>query len=372
MILNWIIFPPRYINIGIINRNPGEERNNSLIGDSLTIHGLSIRPENDNPVNVRNLALSVRSFLDRGVNNAFQSSFSRLSLRGDTMMLNNYVLQSTRNSKFGLGNTLVIPALSFKGISLQDLMDKKAYIREIRMDNPELNIISGIKASDGKLNINANTFREIRPYVDVDRVILNDAKVTIRSRRDTENIIGTEKFSAIILSRSALAANDAEGILSSFTNVNMDHLFFISPRLQFEMFGGSIDYSGKAVHFEHIEGAINDRKIMAQLNDVTIHGTPDLRPFKKDETRHISKVRVGSGNLDITINENPATDKNENDELLALIDSMSLQNIYIKFRKGPMQGICYTQIDVCRRAKELYFALSMGQVFRITGKYQHQ
>ena len=331
-------FSAQYINVGIVNRNPGQERNNSLMGDSLSIHGLSIRPEKENPINVRNLALSVRSFLDRGVNNAFESSFSRLSLRGDTMLLNNYVLQSTRNSKFGVGNTLSIPALSIKGISLQDLMDKKANVREIRMDNPELNISSNIKKPDGKLEINANTFKEIRPYVDVDRVILNNAKVTVRSKRDKDNIAGTERFSAIILSKSALVARDAEGIMSSFTKVNMGHLFFITPGIRLEMFGGKIDYAAKALHFNTVVGSLNNNNIQAQLNDVSIKGASDLRPLKKDEVWHLAGVKVGSGTMDITIDGNQSVQQNEGEKLLASIDSMDLRNISMKFRKGKLEG----------------------------------
>ena len=68
-------FSARYINVGIINRNPGQERNNSLIGDSLAIHGLSIRPEKSNPIMVDHLALSVRSFLDRGSEQCFPVFF---------------------------------------------------------------------------------------------------------------------------------------------------------------------------------------------------------------------------------------------------------------------------------------------------------
>jgi len=331
-------FSAQYINVGIINRNPGEERNNSLIGDSLAIRGLSIRPDRDNPVQVNNLALSVRSFLDRGVNNKFQSSFSRLSLRGDTMLLNNYVLQSTKNSKFGLGNSLTIPSLAIKGISLQDLMDKKAYIREIRMDNPELIILTNSGSSNGKLELNSATFKEIRPYIDVDRVILNDGRISVRSRKNKDNIMGTEKFSAIILSKSALAAKDEDGILSSITDVNMDHLYFITPKTELEMFGGSINYREKTLHFNTVEGSLNNKKIIASFKDVTLQGSEDMKPFRKNETRHFKHVNVGSGTIEINLEDGPAGNKNDNDQLLASIDEMSLKNIDVKFRKGPMSG----------------------------------
>ncbi len=356
-------FSAQYINVGIINRNPGQERNNSLIGDSLSIHGLSIRPERNTPIMVDNLALSVRSFLDRGVNNAFQSSFSRLSLRGDTMLLNNYVLQSTRNSKFGLGNTLAIPELSIKGISLQDLMDKKADVREIRMDNPQLTVFTSQKGN-GKFDINSNTFKEIRPYVDVDRVLLNNAKVTIRDRKDKDKIIGTENFSAIILSKSALAAKDAEGIMSSFTNVNMDHIFYITPRIQLEMFGGQIDYRAKSLHFSDMEGSLNNDKIKAKLHDVTLLGSPDLRPFKKDEVWQISSIKVGSGTMDITIDGDTTLKNNEEDKLLGSVDSMSLQNIDIKFRKGPLSGSAFVKTFDADGQKILFIPLQLGKIYR--------
>ena len=331
-------FAASYINVWINNRNPGMERNNTLIGDSLAIQKLSIRPERNNPIMVQNLALSVRSFIDRGVNNAFQSSFSKLSLRGDTMLLNNYVLNSTKNSKLGIGNSLAIPVLSITGISLQDLMDKKANVREIRMDNPDLNIYSGNKKNSKKLVLNEQTFREIRPYVDVDRVVLNNAKITMKDRTDKGKKLGTEKFSAIILSRKALAARDAEGIMTSFTHVDMDHLFFITPKVQLEMFGGAVDYTAKTVHFNRVEGAFNNKQIKTILNDVTLRGSPELRPLNKGEVWDFSSVSVGSGTVDINGDDKPAEKSGDQEKLFAKIDSMDLQNIDVRFKKGSTHG----------------------------------
>ena len=257
---------------------------------------------------------------------------------GDTMLLNNYVLQSTKNSKFGVGNTLTIPSLAIKGISLQDLMDKKAAVREIRMDNPQLVVFSGSKKGSGKLELNSNTFREIRPFVDVDRVVLNNAKVTVRDRKDKDNKLGTENFSAVIMSRSALAAKDAEGILSSVTQVNMEHFFFITPKVQLEMFGGKIDYKAKTLHFNSVEGSLNNHKIQAKLNDVMLQGSPDLRPFRKDEVWQISGISAGSGTLDINVEDKPAVKSDEENKLLSSIDLMNLSNITVTFHKGPLAG----------------------------------
>jgi hypothetical protein len=50
-------FSARYIHAAIINTDPGRERNNSLIGDSLVISDLSIRPARKNPLTVGELGL---------------------------------------------------------------------------------------------------------------------------------------------------------------------------------------------------------------------------------------------------------------------------------------------------------------------------
>ena len=334
-------FSARFINVGIVNRLAGQERNNSLVGDSLVIHGLVIRPEAKNPLVVRNLALSVRSYYDQGKNNAFESSFSGLTLKGDTMLLRNYFIRSTKLSRIGAGNTLRIPLLSIKGISLQDLMYKKAKVREIRMDNPELTMYSAMKKTDGNLTISDNTFKEIRPYVDVEKVILNNAMVTVRNRKDTGTVIGTRRFSAVILSKLALAAPDAEGILSSFTDVNMDHFYFITPRIELELYGGRVDYAHKTLHFNQVEGYFNKRQALVNLQDVSIQGSGDLKPFRKGEIWHASKLKVGSGTVDITIEDKQRGPLTEIDRLLAEIDSMSLSNIVIKFHKGDITGSAF-------------------------------
>ena len=109
-------FSARFINAAIINRNIGKERSNSVIGDSLIVQDLSIRPDRKNPLMIRDLGLGVREFVDRGTNNKFQSSFSRMKLKGDTMVLNNYYVQSTPQSRMGKGSSLFIPTLTIEGL----------------------------------------------------------------------------------------------------------------------------------------------------------------------------------------------------------------------------------------------------------------
>lgn len=333
-------FSARYINAVLINRNPGHERSNSLIGDSLVIKDLSIRPERKDPLRIRDFGIGVREFVDRGANTKFQSSFSRMQVRGDTMILNNYFIQSTARSRMGKGSSLFIPILFIEGLSIRDLMEEKASIREIRMENPELILFTKMQGENTNgIKLSSKTLEEIRPFVDVERVVLNNARFTINSKTQKGVSIGTQEFSAVILSRSAMKAPDMDGFLSSFRNVNLKKFFFVTPKLRFEMQNGAVDYEHKVLHFDRAQGYINNKKIYASLVGINLVGDDELRPFNGNVMWHFKKVSVDSGMLDIRLDSaQAAAEVEDGNKLIGLIDSLNLKNIRFKIRKKDLQA----------------------------------
>ncbi len=332
-------FSAKYIRAAIINNNPGQERNNSLIGDSLVINDLSIRPERKNPVKVGDLGLGVREFQDRGSDNRFQSSFSHLKVKGNTMELNNYMIVSTRRSKLGEGAKLFIPSLFIEGISLEEVIDKKASIKQIRMESPELTL-KKLPAQKPGSEFSLEGLKELKPYVDVEKMVLNNATVTVQNNKDTGVSMGTREFSAVILTRAALKAPDMESFLSSFRDVNMKRFFFITPRLELQLYAGAVDYNNKVLNFARVQGFLNHRKISADLNNVTIVASDELNPFGNDVVWHFSHVDVESGTLDINLDSSGKKARSIEDpnKLLGLVDSMTLGNIVVRFNSSKLEG----------------------------------
>jgi hypothetical protein len=332
-------FSARYIRAAIINSNPGRERNNSVIGDSLVISDLSIRPERKNPLSVGELGLGVREFQDRGSDNRFQSSFSHLQVKGNTLELNNYMIVSTKRARMGEGAKLFIPSLFIEGISLEEIIDKKASIRQIRMESPELTMKKLPPGRpDGKFSLEG--LNELKPYVDVEKLVLNNAKVTIRDNKDTSVSMGTREFSAVVLTRSALKAPDMESFLSSFRDVTMKHFYYITPKAELQLFDGAVDYNSKSLHFARLEGYINSRKVRADLYNVTIVAGEELRPFEKDVVWHFRHIDVESGTLDVRLDsaDNNSNVNDDPNKLLGLVDSMNLRNIIVRFSNEKIQG----------------------------------
>jgi hypothetical protein len=331
-------FSARYIRAAIINTNPGRERNNSLIGDSLVVEGLSMRPERKNPIRISELGLGVREFQDRGSDNRFQSSFSHLQVKGNTLELNNYLIVSTERSKMGAGAKLFIPSLFIEGISLEAIFDKRASIKQIRMESPELTLNKMPSAPGGKFSLEG--IGELRPYIDVERLVFNDSKVTVKSSTDAGTSVGTRQFSAVIMTRAALKAPDMDAFLSSFRDVNMKNFYFITPRTELQLFDGVVDYNRNLLRFGRMQGFLNNKKIKADLNNVTIVAADDLNPFAKDVVWHLQNIDVESGSLDVLMDDSIQSNGNVEDanKLLGLIDSMNLRNIIVKFSNQKIQG----------------------------------
>ncbi len=332
-------FSARYIHAAIINKNPQQQRDNSLIGDSLVVKRLSIRPERNVPLKIEELGLGVRGFEDKGLSNQFQSSFSRLQVKGNTMMLNNYMIRSTRKSRLGEGASLFIPSLYIEGISLEDVFEKKASIREIRMESPELFMYSLPEKQGGRVSA-FESLDALKPYIDVERLVLNNARVTVSNRKDTGTSLGTRQFSAVVMTRSAIRASDMDELFSSFTNVNMKDFFYITPRVQLQMFNGTVDYTDKVIRFEKMEGYLNFRKVRANLNQVSITGADEIKPFGKDVMWHFKNITVGSGSIDIR-SDNDGSDKNteaDPDKLIGKVDSLNLFNLVVRYSNKSMKG----------------------------------
>ncbi len=332
-------FSARYISAAIINKNQYQERDNSLIGDSLVVNGLSIRPSRENPLSIDELGIGVRGFEDKGLSNQFQSSFSRLQVKGNTMMLNNYLIKSTKKSKLGEGASLFIPSLFIEGISLEDIFDKHATIREIRMESPEFSMYSSPQKKAGSKSA-FESLGSLKPYIDVERLVLNNAKVTIRNRNDTGMTMGINSFSAVIMTRAAIKAPDMEKLFSSFTNVNMKRFFYFTPRVQLQMYDGAVDYQNKVFRFGRIEGYLNYRKIKANLKDVSITGSQEVRPFGKEVVWHFKNIQVGSGSLDINTDSAVSVDQAGLDpnKLIGEIDSLNLYNMVVRFNNKKISG----------------------------------
>lgn len=337
-------FSARYIKAAIVNMHPGRERSNSVIGDSLVVDDLSIRPDRKDPLRIGNLGLGVREFLDRGNNIKFQSSFSRMHLRGDTMSFNNYLVQSTAKSRLGKGSSLFIPTLTIEGLSIDDLMDEKATVREVRMDQPELVLHTEMATQEtGGVQLSTRALEEIRPYVDVERVVVNDAKFVIHSKTNEGVSVGTQQVSAVILSRAAMSARNMDAFLSSFKDVSLNRFFYITPRMHMELFDGAIDYTRRAVYFGKATGSMGNKRVMANLYGVNLSGGEDLHPFDQQVLWHFRKLSVDSGQLIFNLDGQASREALRNEELLGFIDSLDLRALQVQVVRKDLKAAVWIE-----------------------------
>jgi len=337
-------FSARYIRAAIVNMHPGRERSNSVIGDSLVVNDLSVRPDRKDPLRIGNLGLGVREFLDRGNNIKFQSSFSRMHLRGDTMSFNNYLVQSTARSRLGKGSSLFIPTLTIEGLSIDDLMDEKATVREVRMDQPELVLHTQMETQEtGGIRLSTRALEEIKPYVDVERVVLDNARFIIHSKTNKGVSVGTQQVSAVILSRAAMGAKNMDAFLSSFKDVALNRFFYITPRMHLELFDGAIDYTRRAVYFGRATGSMGNKRVTANLFGVTLQGGEDLHPFDQNVLWHFRKLTVDSGQLVFNLNGERSREALRKEEMLGFIDSLDLRSLHVQLVRKDLKAAVWIE-----------------------------
>ncbi|HEX5667157.1 MAG TPA: hypothetical protein VFX73_00070, partial [Chitinophagaceae bacterium] len=129
-------------------------------------------------------------------------------------------------------------------------------------------------------------------------------------------------------------------LLSSFRDVSLKNFFYITPRVELQLFDGIVDYNNKAMNFVRMEGYLNSGKIRADLTNVTIVAGEELHPFEKDVVWHFRHIDVESGTLDIRLDstENSSKVNEDPNKLLGLVDSMNLRNIVVKFNNEKIEG----------------------------------
>lgn len=287
-------FSAKKIKVALVDNQPLQERDYSLMGDTLSINELTIRPERPTPLQVKDLALSVRSFLDKGQGNRFKTRFTKLRLVDSTIQMDEYLVVATKQSRLGEGSTLYIPHLYIKGLSLQDFFDKKARVQEIDMYNPSLTLIQRVNT---KTNKPFSGFDDIRPYIDVDRLSIHDASFLIKQPGGT---IRAAQISANILAHEALISTSADELLNSLHDVNLKtlNLQFPAHHLQFKK--GRIDYRNKSLRFKQVQTTLLKGRIKTDLKDVAIDATPELRPLEIGQVWTFQNIDVASGSINIS------------------------------------------------------------------------
>ena len=337
--LNIGYFSARYINAAIVNTHPGMERSNSVIGDSLIIRNLAVTPAKAEPIRIGDLDLGVREFMDRGVNKRFESSFSRMQLKGDTMTLANYMVRSTPLSRLGKGSSLLIPSLIIEGLSIDDLMAEKATVREVRMGHPKMVLFTELAGEGMKgIRVSRKTLDEIRPYVDVERVILDDAEVTVSDSRDHKTSLGIRGFSSVIRSRAALQSSDMDGLVSSFRDMRFAGFFFTGPQMRLELSDGRLDYANRVLRAGRATGYFGSRQIDADLRNIELAGHSDLHPFDQDAVWHFRKLSVDSGSLEFKPDSAAVADKRDPEKLLGLVDTLSLGHLSVSVKSRKLSA----------------------------------
>lgn len=321
----------RTLQASLVQQLPDRERNYSLLGDSLVINRLSVRPEAVTPLNAADLAVSVRAFTDKGAGNRFRTSFSRLHLSGNTLELDDYSIISTRQSGMGIGSSLYIPAVFLDGISFQSIFDKIARIRQITLESPVLQI----RAVSGKKSFNRfSGLEDLRPYLDVEWLRIRNASVQVH--RQEIDFYGKGIF-ADVKTREVLSARSPEALLNSLRNVMADSLHLTAPSLQAAFRKGVIDYRRRSLRFGRMSVGNKEATIQGNFQEVHIVALPEFQPLVSNKKWSFQKLDVGSGSLNIRPSA-PAAQKKILPLLSSSIDTLRIGELSFLYADASVQA----------------------------------
>lgn len=323
-------FFAKKIHAALVDHLPKQERDYSLLGDTLLINQLSVRPALNTPLRVEDLALSVRGFSDKGEGNKFKTSFSKLRLSKNSIQLDGYLIESTKLNPLGKGSSLYIPQLIMEGLSFQDLFDKKASVQQIDMRSPTLILLLKNKKKQTRFL----GFNEIRPYVDVDRLLIRNGSFLIKQPRSSVKAVG---ISANILAHEALIADQADALFNSFQNVDLQFLDLQLPMHHLILQKGKVDYRNKSLQFADVQLDLSNGQIRADLQDLAIDAVPALRPLETGQLWDFERIDIAKGM--INVNAQQQNEKKSSTSTAGIhVDHLRLGNIQFSYADQHMKA----------------------------------
>ncbi len=263
-------------------------------GDNFNVTNLVVDNDLPNKVELEDLELKVRGFLESDSTKTFQTGFDGMRIKKNQLTLENYFLRAANRNKT-VQTSISTSQLVLHNLSIPALLSGRLKADELFLINPGVRLHLSGKRSGKRGNPLRMVQRDIRRRLQIETIRIFDADLLIMEGDSKTPIVQSGAFSAIISSNSVLRAATLEEIFNGSNRLEMPTL---ALRLnQFNVDLTNVLYENNDLRADKATGTASQHQFRFNLKNIHIRDINAPGIIEQKDTNWIRLIEIGSGQL---------------------------------------------------------------------------
>ncbi|GAO44946.1 hypothetical protein [Flavihumibacter petaseus] len=274
----------------------------SINGEHFFVKNLVIDKNLPHKVELDELQLKVKAFLESDSNRTFQSGFNELSISKNNLVLKDYFLHSLRPSSFG-ENKIDVRELSLVGLSINDLINGKLKARALVLTDPVIRVVLA-KGKAKKSDFNWQQIRrQLSKKMEIGILRINNAKAYVNQAGRKTPYVSTDSFYAVISSSSLLRSRSLEELFGGENSISMPRLAIRHPNLWVDCRNAT--YINQDFTADAAVGGTTDGNMRFKLRNVRANDINTAGIIEGSDSTLLRVLEIGSGDFYLRLKDNP-------------------------------------------------------------------
>lgn len=276
-------------------------------GDQFDVARLVVDKNLPNTVEVEELNLKVRAFLENDSNRTFQSGFAEVQIERDNLTLKDYYLHSLPTNRVLGENLVTVKALTLEGLSIGDLINGRLKARELVLNAPKATIqLPAVKKPAKEIRWERLQAR-VRRKLDIGQLRINNGSFTVRRHGEQKPFFQADSFYAILASRSALRAKSLEEIFAAGNSFRMPRLALRLPKFAIEFTRAG--YAHNSFSAATADGHDAEGRLRFQLNGLQARDLNVPNMLHHPDSLLLREIEIGSGSVELQVSGSPDSER---------------------------------------------------------------
>ncbi len=267
-----------------------------ILGDNFLVTNLVVDNALPNKIELDDLELGVRGFLESDSTKSFQTGFDGMRIKKNQLILQNYFLRAANRSNTG-NNSIQTKQLILNNLSIPELLNGRLQADELYLIEPNVRIHLSGNRTNKKVNPIREIQRTIRRKLQIEKIRILDADLLITEGRAKKTLVQSASFSAIISSNSVLRAGTLEELFEGKNRLEMPQLALRFNNFQVDLKDAL--YENNALYATNAKGNSSDKKIRFNLNAVHVKDINAAGIIIGKDTNWVREIELGSGQVAI-------------------------------------------------------------------------
>lgn len=263
-------------------------------GEQFMVKNLIIDKKLPHKIELEELQLKVKAFLESDSNRTFQAGFNELSINKNNLTLKDYFLHSLKPSKFGQ-NKIDVKELSLVELSIEDLLDGKLKAKELVLIDPTVRLL----LAKGKAKKSDFSWQKVQQQInkkmDIGQMRINNAKVYVNQEGRKAPFISTDSFYAIISSKSLLRSETLDEMFASENSISMPRLAIRLPNMWIDC--RNARYENQSFHADAAQGRSSNGDLRFNIKKFSARDINTAGILTGKDSTWLRLLDIGSGEL---------------------------------------------------------------------------